>query len=100
MMLNMPTNSFLMVIMFLLEQFLGNQVGPVSTRKYSCHTHVLCPSILHYRVEHQKRHQSHRQPISICLTIPWILLKNMELKHEHQHNHVSQPSVYTKPTQK
>lgn len=30
----------LMVIMF-LEQYLGNQVGPVSTSIYSSHTHVL-----------------------------------------------------------
>lgn len=94
-----------MVIIFLVVPHPGNQVGPVTTSMYSCHTHELCPSILHWRVEHRKR-QSHCLPFPIPAShacesyfknedsnkCSW---KSMELGHRGQHMHVSQPSLYT-----
>lgn len=53
-----------MVIIFLVVPHPGNQVGPVTTSMCSCHTHGLCPSIFHWRVEHRKR-QSHCLPFPI-----------------------------------
>lgn len=41
---NITTNSYTHSAIFLVEQYLGNQVGPVSTSIYSCHTHMHCPS--------------------------------------------------------
>lgn len=67
-----------MVIIFLVVPHPGNQVGPVTTSMYSCHTHELCPSILPWRVEHRKR-QSH------CLPFPILASHACESYFKNEH---------------
>lgn len=108
-MLNITQIHLFIVIMFLVVQYPGNQVGPVSTSIYSCHTHVLCPSILHCRVEHKRYYNLTACPSPLLShslmsliknkhtsTLTNSSLKSMELWQQYQHMHVSQPSLYIK----
>lgn len=83
------------MIMF-LEQYLGNQLV-LLVPAYTPVTPTCCPSILHCRVEHHKRHHRLTACPSPSLSHnPMSLIKKYETVASGQHVSVSQHSPYIK----
>lgn len=86
-----------MVIMFLVEHYLGNQVGPVSTRYNPITPTCSAPPFSCCRVEHHKRlHSPTACPIPSLSHSPVSV--EYAIVAPGSHMHVSQRSLYIKET--